>query len=435
MDATAVSSGGSGQGSRSASRAGRKSGTPGWLPIEGLVAYHAMNHADEKVSESHEQERHVNAKTFFDAAIVKMDDMGLWTPASERTSGPKLPSDSVRVRDGKSIYIRGKNLKQWLTKLLPTFEELWRNPHEPKSYDFIPSGVDPLAWWEECETKAFDNVKEGNPDASIPKELLLTFRYACPDSPHASLTPHAGVNNDARLFFSQYRDRRLIIDPEPRKQECNKGPTRQQQRANAAAAAALGQDPRAPGNVVIARQPLHKPAPDGAPTFTEQWMARLGFGIEQYLAQSLGVDFTNAPAAPIFASQGNAPSTTPSAPSATTVNPTTREANLRGDESSGGGGEGDRDESEPTLLSDDVSGEVVRPVHGGGVVELVLLHAFESLPLGVNLVLVATAAFVAAGTGTRARPREDGVLQLDECRRVMPKRALHALHALRLFAC
>ena len=93
MDATAVSSGGSGQGSRSASRAGRKSGTPGWLPIEGLVAYHAMNHADEKVSESHEQERHVNAKTFFDAAIVKMDDMGLWTPASERTSGPKLPSD------------------------------------------------------------------------------------------------------------------------------------------------------------------------------------------------------------------------------------------------------------------------------------------------------------------------------------------------------
>jgi hypothetical protein len=70
MDATAVSSGGSGQGSRSASRAGRKSGTPGWLPIEGLVAYHAMNHADEKVSESHEQERHVNAKTFFDAAIA-----------------------------------------------------------------------------------------------------------------------------------------------------------------------------------------------------------------------------------------------------------------------------------------------------------------------------------------------------------------------------
>ena len=361
MDATAVSSGGSGQGSRSASRAGRKSGTPGWLPIEGLVAYHAMNHADEKVSESHEQERHVNAKTFFDAAIVKMDDMGLWTPASERTSGPKLPSDSVRVRDGKSIYIRGKNLKQWLTKLLPTFEELWRNPHEPKSYDFIPSGVDPLAWWEECETKAFDNVKEGNPDASIPKELLLTFRYACPDSPHASLTPHAGVNNDARLFFSQYRDRRLIIDPEPRKQECNKGPTRQQQRANAAAAAALGQDPRAPGNVVIARQPLPKPAPDGAPTFTEQWMARLGFGIEQYLAQSLGVDFTNAPAAPIFASQGNAPSTTPSAPSATTVNPTTREANLRGDESSGGGGEGDRDESEPTLLSDDDDGEEDAP--------------------------------------------------------------------------
>ena len=72
-----------------------------------LVAYHAMNHAEEKVNES-EQERHVNAKTFFDAAIVKMDDLGLLTPASERTSGPKLPSDSVRFRDGKSIYSRGK---------------------------------------------------------------------------------------------------------------------------------------------------------------------------------------------------------------------------------------------------------------------------------------------------------------------------------------
>ena len=68
------------------------------------------------------------------------------------------------------------------------------------------------------------------------------------------------------------------------------------------------------------------------------------------------------------------------------------------------------------------------------MVELVLLHAFERLPLGVNLVPVATTAFVAAGTGTRARPREDGVLQFDEGRRVMPKRALHALHALRLFA-
>ena len=78
-------------------------------------------------------------------------------------------------------------------------------------------------------------------------------------------------------------------------------------------------------------------------------------------------------------------------------------------------------------------GEVVRPVHGGGVVELVLLHAFERLPLGVNLVLVATTAFVAAGTGTRAHPREDGVLQLDESRRVMPTGALHAFGDLCLF--
>jgi hypothetical protein len=58
------------------------------------------------------------------------------------------------------------------------------------------------------------------------------------------------------------------------------------------------------------------------------------------------------------------------------------------------------------------------------VVELVLLHAFERLPLGVDLVLVATTAFVAAGTGTRARPREVVVLQLDERARVMLTRAL-----------
>jgi len=151
MDTTAVASA-SGQGSRNA---GRKSGTPGWLPVEGLVAYHAMNHADEKVSESHEQERHVNAKTFFDAAIVKMDDLGLWTPASERTSGPKLPSDSVRVRDGKSIYTRGKTLKQWLSKLLPTFQELWRDPHDPKRYDFKPSGPDATTSKRGTRTRPF----------------------------------------------------------------------------------------------------------------------------------------------------------------------------------------------------------------------------------------------------------------------------------------
>ena len=53
-------------------------------------------------------------------------------------------------------------------------------------------------WWEECETKALDNVKQEHPDASIPKELLMTFRYTCPDSPYASLAAQDGVNNDAR---------------------------------------------------------------------------------------------------------------------------------------------------------------------------------------------------------------------------------------------
>ena len=323
MDTTAVAPT-PGQGSRNA---GRKSGTPAWLHIEGVVAYHAMNHADEKVSESHEQERHASAKTFFDAAIVKMEDLGLWTPASQRTSGPKHPADSIRVRDGKIIYSRGKTLKQWVTKLLPTFEELWRNSADPECYNYIPSGMDSLTWWEECETKALDKLKAEVEQASantttkpfIPKETMMTFRYACPDSPYAGLTALDGVNNNARLFSSQYRDRRLIIDPKHRKGESNKGATRQQQRANAAAASALGQDPRTPGNVVIARQPLPTPAPNGALTVTEQWIARIGFELEQYMVQNLGVDFTNAPFAPTFASQGGAPSTMPSAPSATTV--------------------------------------------------------------------------------------------------------------------
>ena len=360
MDTTAVASA-SGQGSRNA---GRKSGTPSWLQIEGVVAYHAMNHADEKVSESHELERHANAKTFFDAAIVKMEDLGLWTPATQRTSGPKHPADSVRVRDGKSIYSRGKILKQWVTKLLPTFEELWRNSADPECYNYIPSGMDSLTWWEECETKALDNVKAEVEQASantttkpsIPKEALMTFRYACPDSPYAGLTALEGVNNNARLFFSQYRDRRLIIDPKHRKGESNKGATRRQQRANAAAASALGQDPRTPGNVLIAQQPLSNPAPHGVPTVTEQWVARIGYGFEQYMRQNMGVDFTNAPPAPTFASQGGAPSTTPSAPSATNVNSTI----LRGDN---GGGDGDEagDESDPPPLSDDDDGEEDAP--------------------------------------------------------------------------
>ena len=46
------------------------------------------------------------------------------------------------------------------------------------------------------------------------------------------------------------------------------------------------------------------------------------------------------------------------------------------------------------------------------MVELVLLHSFERLPLSVDLVLVATIAFVAAGTGTRPGPREDGVMPM-----------------------
>ena len=85
-----------------------------------------------------------------------------------------------------------------------------------------------------------------------------------------------------------------------------------------AAASALGQDPRTPGNVVIAQQPLSNPALHGVPTVAEQWIARIAYGLEQYMVQNMGVDFTNAPPAPTFASQGGAPSITPSAPSVAT---------------------------------------------------------------------------------------------------------------------
>ena len=76
MDTIAIASG-SGQGSRSTSTRGRKSGTSSWLPIEGVVAYFETNHSNEKVSESSEQEHHVNAKANFGVAIVKMGSFGL----------------------------------------------------------------------------------------------------------------------------------------------------------------------------------------------------------------------------------------------------------------------------------------------------------------------------------------------------------------------
>ena len=84
-------------------------------------------------------------------------------------------------------------------------------------------------------------------------------------------------------------------------------------------------------------------------------MARNGFGIEQYLAQNLGVDFRNAPTAPDYATHGVAPSATPSAPSATTVNPMNRAAKLGGDESDGGDTE--QDEIEPPTPANDDKGE------------------------------------------------------------------------------
>ena len=77
MDTTAVATD-SGHASRNASTRGRKSGTR----VDSDQRLGCLS-SDEKVSESHEQERHVNAKTFFHSANFQMDDMGLLTPAKQ----------------------------------------------------------------------------------------------------------------------------------------------------------------------------------------------------------------------------------------------------------------------------------------------------------------------------------------------------------------
>ena len=68
------------------------------------------------------------------------------TPARKRTEGPNFSGDSVRVHDGESIYNHGKAVRQWLTKLLPPFEELVLNPRNSEpGYNYIPSAHH-LSW-------------------------------------------------------------------------------------------------------------------------------------------------------------------------------------------------------------------------------------------------------------------------------------------------
>ena len=79
-----------------------------WNEIEGLVAFKALCHADEKHSASSKDERYKNAKDYYDSTIVSSRAWGVWDP--EPASGSKTPEQSIRLRTGDQIYARGKNL-------------------------------------------------------------------------------------------------------------------------------------------------------------------------------------------------------------------------------------------------------------------------------------------------------------------------------------
>ena len=131
---------------------GRTAGAISWNPIEGLIAYKALCHADEKQSASSKDERYKNAKTYYDATIAKSRDWGVW----EATQGVKSPEHSSLVRTGEMIYERGKKLRKWLLKVATDFADEWHTvgTDGEESYDNMPSGFnDAVEWWTKCEDK------------------------------------------------------------------------------------------------------------------------------------------------------------------------------------------------------------------------------------------------------------------------------------------
>jgi hypothetical protein len=220
-----------------------------WNETEGLVAFKALCHADEKHSASSKDERYKNAKAYYDSTIVSSRAWGLWDP--EPASGSKTPEQSIELRTGEQIYARGKNLFKWLNKETAGFADEWYSPGADgtESYDFQPSGCnDAFEWWAMCEEKVFEDLRAKY--KGIPAELKLTFRYVCPDSPYLSADAASGANdalpNVALQFFSS-GDKRFYIDPNKRLESCNKGATQQAQKLLARATASLGCDPRTPG--------------------------------------------------------------------------------------------------------------------------------------------------------------------------------------------
>jgi hypothetical protein len=275
---------------------GRAVGSVAWNEIEGLVAFKALCHADEKHSASSKDERYKNAKDYYDSTIVSSRAWGVWDP--EPASGSKTPEQSIRLRTGDQIYARGKNLFKWLNKETAGFADEWYSPGADgtETYDFQPSGCnDAFEWWAMCEEKVFEDLRAKH--KGIPAELKLTFRYVCPDSPYLSADAASGANdalpNVALQFFSS-GDKRFYIDPNKRLESCNKGATQQAQKLLARATASLGCDPRTPG--VFAMEPaVPKPTPQQQQLTVQLY--RVAWGFEQFLA-STGIDMSKAPELP-----------------------------------------------------------------------------------------------------------------------------------------
>ena len=61
---------------------GRAVGSVAWNEIEGLVAFKALCHADEKHSASSKDERYKNAKAYYDSAIESSRAWGVWAQMS-----------------------------------------------------------------------------------------------------------------------------------------------------------------------------------------------------------------------------------------------------------------------------------------------------------------------------------------------------------------
>ena len=130
---------------------GRKPGSSSWNEIEGLVAFKAVCHADEKHAQARASERYTNAKDYFDATILKTKEWGMWEPPPEK--GTKSPEESIAICQGQAIYIRGANLRKFLARMVTGFEDMWRNECShggEETHDKIPSGLSVLEWWSEC---------------------------------------------------------------------------------------------------------------------------------------------------------------------------------------------------------------------------------------------------------------------------------------------